>query len=130
MYAQQIIENDPLTAWHFMDVNDDIYMSLEGEGKIDDDCISLMKEFAFSSNVDAGTKGSKVPFAMLLIVLGILIVFLMSRMKTQDEMEASVLEKAIDISKEYNTKDREFIKQKLIEDGIDPGYVDTILKKI
>ena len=73
-----VVEEDPVIAWHFSDVQDKIEMTYDVEGDIDDECVSQIKDFIYSTsmNTNEGFDMSKMILIFTIIFLVIILVII------------------------------------------------------
>ena len=64
-----VVEEDPVIAWHFAEVKDDLQLTYEVEGSISDECVNELKEYAFTSSLKPKRSLLKIIIPMLLVPL-------------------------------------------------------------
>jgi hypothetical protein len=78
----EIIQTDPIIAWHFSDVNEKIEMTYEVEGIISDECLDTLKDFAYSSNtIEKEKPNNTINFVLAVISIILLIIIFVYRKK-------------------------------------------------
>ncbi|MBN2367528.1 thrombospondin type 3 repeat-containing protein [Candidatus Woesearchaeota archaeon] len=132
-----IVEKDPLIAWHFTSVNRSIELTYDVEGNISEECVDQLKDFAFMTKMESNKKQvvSKIILVPVLIVLFVIsiVVILKKGKDTAKEKEAYdqvLLSKIEQIKKEYSTEDPEQIRKILEQQGTKEEFIEEIMKKL
>ena len=73
-----VVEEDPVIAWHFSNVQEKIEMTYEVEGEIDEYCASQVKDFIYSTsmNTKGGVDSSRIILISTIIILIIVLVII------------------------------------------------------
>jgi hypothetical protein len=75
-----ILEKDPLIAWHFTDVQTKIELVYEVEGKVTDECMADLKDFAYATGVSKDISDPRIFLPLLLIpIIGIIIIYIQKK---------------------------------------------------
>ncbi|MFH2019977.1 MAG: thrombospondin type 3 repeat-containing protein [archaeon] len=123
-----IIEKDPIIAWHFAEVSSDIELTYEVEGSIPDACLEELKGFAYASTVIQPKKATNIVLPGIILAIVIIAVIMMQNKKNKlDEILDSKIEETR--KKASGLPDSE-IRKMLEKEGINQNLIKEIMKRL
>ena len=81
----QVMDKDPLIAWHFANVENQVEMTYDIKGDISKECVKEMKDFIYSKNLveDDNNRLIGIIFPIFVIVMAISITLYLNAKKNQ-----------------------------------------------
>ncbi len=133
-----IIENDPIIAWHFANIDRETELTYDVEGSISDQCIQKLKDFAYSAFLEQDTQIKNpiniiLPFILIIVVISIVLYFHKYTYPIEHETDAFeelIQSKVQEIKEKYDTTNIDEIKKILEQQGIKEEYIKEIIKKL
>ena len=127
----QIIEADPIIAWHFTDIEDKVEMTYDVKGSISESCLEDLKDFAYSTSFEKSKKpfGLILPIAVIIIVVFVFLLF-EHHISVSDSYEEMLQSKVNDIKKNYDISNKDNLRTQLRNEGMNEKYIHEIMKRI
>ncbi len=129
-----VIEDDPVIAWRFANVEEDLEITYDVEGTVDKGCLDKLEDFVYSSNFKEGEYSPvniAIPSLILIaIILGVVLIKTKFEFVKEDKMDEIIKSKIKEVKEKYKTDDPEEIKTLLKGQGINEEYIDGVLKRL
>ena len=107
-----IIEEDPVIAWHFVEVRDSIDLSYEVQGQISPQCLEKIKGLPIAKVIGAKNEGGK--FNVWLVIIPIIVAIgLAIGLAATKKPEEKVLESEQDYQNDFIQKRREMVLERI-----------------
>ena len=130
----QIIETDPIIAWHFTDVIDKIEMTYDVKGAIPDSCLQDLKDFAYSSTLVENKKNTFNVLTPIVIIIVVVFIFLYFEqhiaISNTDKFGELMDQKTKEVKQKYPTLNNVQVRHELKKQGMNEKYISEILKRL
>ncbi|MBN1502859.1 hypothetical protein JW930_04905 [Candidatus Woesearchaeota archaeon] len=139
----KVIQDDPLIAWHFINIKDQVDLSYEVKGYIEPECLEQINALPISKYIGneirvKPTYSIWVPIALIFIIVILYVYFknyssshvLDTKESYESSIERYIIKRVKRIKKEYPDWSKEKIKKMLYTEGLSDNVVEEIMRRL